>query len=117
MSYIGVVRRCRARPVKLALPILAALVFTGCSSLPHRTIIVTDERGQPLVGAAVSPYPVSLLPFGPGSHGNQTDMKGRVSIYDVIPGGSYSLNAVGFHSRQISFPQRDDTTYVLRRDK
>ena len=100
--------------MKLLVPIIFAVVCTSCTSLPHRTIFVTDQKGRPLPGVAVGPYPISLLPFGPGSKSNQTDVNGRIEIYDVIPGCPYSLWAEGFRTREIPFPALDNTSYALK---
>ena len=48
-------------------------------------------------------------------HGNGTDDEGRATIYDVISGSNYSLNAVGYKERQIPFPQRNNAVYILKR--
>ena len=83
----------------------------------HQTIYVTDVSGCPVTGAAIIPYPVSVLPFGSGAGTNLTDSQGRVEIYDVSPGDKYTIRAAGLKTREISFPRADDTTYVLRRRK
>ena len=101
-------------PARL-LQLLPALLCIGCSSIPHRTIFVADERGKPVSGANVIPYPVSLLPFGPGSKGNSTDIHGRVELYDVTPGYEYTVSAQGFIRRTITFPQHDNARYTLKR--
>jgi hypothetical protein len=91
------------------------LACVGCSTLPHRTILITDSKGKPIPDAYVTPYPILIRNMLPGSRGNLTDSRGRVELYDVRPPGPYWLYAEGFARRSVAFPERDDTTYTLKR--
>ncbi len=46
---------------------------TSASSIPHRTIFITDTKGRPIPGAGVGPYPILFRNFPPGSTGNSTN--------------------------------------------
>ena len=92
---------------------MPVLLCIGCAAIPHRTIFVTDRGGKPVPGATVSPYPILLRSWLPGSAGNSTDAHGRITLYEVVPGGDYTLSARGFSSRRIRFPQHDSRSYML----
>ena len=94
--------------------LLPTLLCIGCSSLPHRTILITDSKGRPIPRANVSPYPILIRNFFPASTGNSADSRGRIALYDVIPGGNYDLSAPGFVTRSIAFPQHNNASYSLK---
>ena len=94
--------------------LLSALLCIGCSSIPHRTIIIKDGRGSPISMANVSPYPILIRNIPSGSSGNEADSQGRIVLYDVQPGGDYTLRAPGFLPRSISFPRRDNVIFFLK---
>ena len=104
-------------PLYRFLCLLLALLCIGCSSMPHRTIFITDTSGRPIPGAGVGPYPILLRNFLPGSTGNSTDSRGRIELYEITPGQNYTVNARGFSTRHISFPQHDNASYTLERPK
>ena len=99
----------------------SALLCIGCSQMPHRTILITDSGGRPICGAGVSPYPILLrnmiLRDSTRYAANSTDINGQVAIYDVIPGGKYTIGAPGFISRSIEFPANDSVEYRLKRNR
>ena len=85
--------------------------------MPHHTIFIVNQQGQPIPRAGVGPYPLAMLDFRYifNRYGNSADPEGRVELFDVIPGGEYHLSAPGYQSRSVPFPQRDDTIYILQR--
>ena len=106
---------------KLFSSILLSLLLVGCSSIPHRRITVTDQSGDPVRGAGLrAPYPIlfrnMILPRDAPS-ANSTDSRGRLVVYDMNPGQTYTLGAPGYKDREISFPEDNSQTYVLRREQ
>ena len=105
--------------IKLLLLTFLAITEAGCRSIPHRTIVVTDDNGNPIRGAGVrAPYPMLLrnMVFRRDSpSANSTDSRGRLALYDMTPGLPDLLGAGGYEDKEISFPENNRQTYILHR--
>ena len=105
--------------IKSLLLIFLAITVAGCSSIPHRTIIVTDDHGNPIRGAVVrAPYPMLLRNMifrRDAPSANSTDSRGRLALYDMTPRQPYLLGAGGYEDKEISFPENNRQTYILPR--
>ena len=105
--------------IKLLLLTLLAITVAGCRSIPHRTIVVIDDHGNPIRGAGVrAPYPMLLRNMifrrnAPSA--NSTNSRGRLALYDMTPGKPYLLGAPGHEDKEISFPENNRQTYILHR--
>ncbi|MEX2581318.1 MAG: hypothetical protein WD342_19835 [Verrucomicrobiales bacterium] len=107
--------------IKLLPSVFLSLLLAGCSSIPHQRITVIDESGDPIRGAGLrAPYPIlirnMILPRDAPS-ANSTNSKGRLVVYDMKPGKHYMLRAPGYEDKEISFPEDNRQTYVLRREQ
>ena len=92
--------------IKLLLLTFLAITEAGCRSIPHRTIVVTDDNGNPIRGAGVrAPYPMLLR--------NMVFRRDSPSANST--GLPYLLGAGGYEDKEISFPENNRQTYILHR--
>lgn len=87
---------------------LCCIIMAGCQN--SRSITVIDEEGNPIEGARVSPYPISLIRSG----GNQTNQEGRLNIYQLHGVTEYSVSASGYIPQKFSYPNESGLVVKLK---
>ena len=89
--------------------LLILLLFAGCVAAPSKVIVVLDESGRPVSGAA--PHPQVLNPFNPVK---RSDKNGKLKIYRLGYTGRIKINAPGYEPSWINYD--DEAVVKLKKE-